>query len=230
MDTSTSPVPTSTTGPDSRTCTCCRKAILCCCWVLALVITLALAGSLCGTVWRHVFHTQVSDDINVYNNKSAVIVTELNQYYDGQLQLFPNVTNSSIIEIYRFNTSCDRLIHSVPDDPQYKYITIYGTPVIVTSNQQICNISDIDEERNCTVDLEFKIGKVCIVAYTEYEDGNLRFKVTKNVLKVLLTSALPTALFLLALFTGLVVYIIYTAIKFCCRKRNNQYALVNVQT
>ena len=222
MDTSTSPAPTSTTGPDSRTRRC--KATLCCCWVLSLVITLALAGSLCGTVWRHVFHTQTSDNI-VVQKKSVAIVTELNQYYDRQLRLFSNVKNHSVIEIYRFNTSCDSLpdiIHSVPDDSQYKY-NLHLTIKV----QQICNISDIDEERECTVDLGFKVGKVCIVAYTEYEDGNLRFEVTKHILRVLLTSALPTALFLLALFIGLVVYI--TAVKFCCRKRNNQYVLVNVQ-
>ena len=192
------------------------------------MITLALAGVLGGTVWRHVFHTQTSDNI-VVQKKSVVIVTELQQYYDRQLRLFSlNVTNHSVIEIYRFSTSCDRLpdiIHSVPDNPQYKY-NLHLTIKV----QQICNISDIDEERECTVDLEFKIGKVCIVAYTEYEDGNLRFEVTKHVLKALLTSALPIALFLLALFIGLVVFIMYTAIKFCCCKRNNQYVLVNVQT
>ena len=211
MDTSTSPVPTSTIGPDSRTCTHCCKSILCSCWVLSLVITLALAGSLCGTVWRHVFHMQVS---NVHN-KSPVIIT-VNQYYDRQLRLFPDVTNRSVIKIYRFNTSCDHLQnigHSVPDDPHYKH------------SLQICNISDMSE---CTVNLEFKIGKVCIVVY---EGGILYYKVTKHVLKVLLTSALPTAaLFLLALFIGLVVYIIYyTVVKFCRRKRNNQYVPVNVQ-
>ena len=214
MDTSTSPVPTSTTGPDSRTCTCHCKATLCCCWVLSLVITLALAGSLCGTVWRHVFHTQASD----VHNKSAVIT--LNQYYDRQLQLFPNVINGSVIKIYRFNTSCDHLQninHSVPDDPHYKY------------SLQICNISDNknkEGKHECTVNLEFKIGMVCIVVY---EGGILHYKVIKHVLKVLLTSALPTALFLLALLIGLVVCIMYTAIKFCRRKRNNQYVPVNVQ-
>ena len=346
MDTSNSPVPTSTTGPDS--CTHCRKAILCCCWVLALVITLALAGSLCGTVWRHVFHMQTSDDIFVYN-KSAVIVTELNQYYDHQLRLFPKMgyrLEESVIEIYRFDTSCDRLptkhdnihwhksningdqnythqyllpgstirytispvdrdsvrvvdmdeplesdaglgpigyayitygpeseefnsmkcnrspdctiisdktfkkgayfdnsyavekrgyynFHSVIVDPQYKYnldLAINAASVIVTPAQQICNISDIDEERECTVDLEFKIGKVCIVAYTEYEGGILHFEVKEHLLNVLLTSALPTAaLFLFILFGIPVVYIIYTVIKVCRRKRNNQYVPVNVQ-
>ena len=209
MDTSTSPVPASTTGPDSRTCTHRSKAILCCCWVLALVIALALAGSLCGAVWRHVFHT---DDINItVQKKSVVKITELNQYYDRQLRLFSlNVTNHNVIEIYRFNTSCD-------------------PPYDIKTAQYIC---DIDEERNnYTIDLELKIGKVCIVAHTEYEGGNydLHLEVTKHVLKVLLTSALPTALFLLALFIGLAVYIIYTIVKVCRRKRNNQYVPVNVQ-
>ena len=342
MDPSTLPVPKSTAGSDSCARHC--KVILCCCWVLALMITLALAGSLCGTVWRHLFHTQTSDDIVVYN-KSVVIVTELNQYYDHQLWLSPKVgyrLEESVIEIYRFNTSCDHLpikydnihwqkvnvngdqnythqyllpgstirytispvdrdsvrvvdmdepleseaglgpigyvyitygpeskefdstkcnkspdctivndktfqkgtyfdnsyavekrgyynLHSVIVDPQYKYnldLAINATTVIVTPAQQICNISDIDEERKCTVNLRFKTGKVCFVAYTEYEGGTLHFEVTEHLLKVLLTSALPPGLFLLVLFSGLVVY---TVVKFCPCKRNNQYVPVNVQ-
>ena len=292
---------------------------------------------------------QTSDDIFVYN-KSAVIITDLNQYYDRQFRLFPKVgyrLEESVIKVYRFNMSCDRLptkhdiihwqksnvnggqnythhyllpgsmirytispvdhnsirvvdmdeplesdaglgpigyayitygpeskefdsekcnrspdctifsdktfkkgayfddsysvekrgyynFHSVIIDPQYKYnlnLTINVTSVITTPAQQICNISDIDEERECTVDLGlFETGKVCIVAYTEYEGGILHFEVKEHLSEVLLTSALPIALFLLALFIGLVVYIIYyTAVKFCCRKRNNQYVPVNVQ-
>ena len=307
------------------------------------MITLAL---LCGTVWRYVFHTQTSDDIIVYN-KSAVIVTELNQYYDHQLRLFPKMgyrLEESVIEIYRFDMSCDRLLtkydiihwqksnvnggqnythqyllpgstihysispvdrdsvrvvdmdellesdaglgpigyayitygpeseefnsrkcnrlpdctivsdktfkkgahfdnsyavekrgyynfHSVIVDPQYKYnldLAINAELVIITPAQQICNITDIDEERECTVDLGIlKTGKVCIVAYTEYEGGSLQFEVKEHVLKVLLTTALPTV----ALFLILVscVPVAYALIKRCCRKRNNQYVPVNVQ-
>jgi hypothetical protein len=78
----------------------------------------------------------------------------------------------------------------------------------------------------CTVDIDFKTGMVCIMAYTEFEGGILQFEITEHLLKVLLTSALPPALFLLVLFGGLVVY---TVVKLCCCKRNNQYVAVNVQ-
>ena len=65
----------------------------------------------------------------------------------------------------------------------YKYnldLAINATSVVVMPARQICNISDIDEERECTVDLEFKIGKVCFVAYTEYEGDILHFEVANR--------------------------------------------------
>jgi hypothetical protein len=120
--------------------------------------------------------------------------------------------------------------HSVLVDPKYQYnldLAINATSVIVTPTQHTCNISDINEERVCTVNLDFKTGMVCIVAYTEFEGGTLHFEVTEHLVKVLLTSALPPTLFLLVLFGGLVVY---TIVKLCCcKRRNNQYVAVNVQ-
>ena len=79
-------------------------------WILALVISLALVGSLYGTVWRNLFLTQNPEDVFVYN-RSAVVIKQLNHYY-RQLKLSPKKgyrLEDSVIEIYRFNSSCDCL-------------------------------------------------------------------------------------------------------------------------
>ena len=78
----------------------------------------------------------------------------------------------------------------------------------------------------CTENLDFNIGKVCFVAYTEYEGGILNFEVTEQLENVLLTSALPSAAFLIVLFG---VLISYTAVKLCCCKRQNPYVPVNAE-
>ena len=338
-DTSTS-VPPPTSGSDNRARH--SKAILCSCWILALVVAVVLAGSLCGLVWRNLFLKQQPYDVFVYN-KSAVVVTELNLYYHRQLKLLPKKgyqLRDSVIEIYRFNSSCDRLptkhsvthwkklnvkgnqnythqyllpgstlhytispvdrnsvrvvdmenpalkldsglnnrpigyayitqgletdstkcqnspdctivddktfkngpydnsylvesrgyynFHSVLVDPQYQYnldLAINATSVAITPAQHVCNISDNNEDRVCTENLDFKTGKVCFVAYTEYEGGILNFEVTEQLAKVLLTSALPSAVFLLVLFGALVFY----TVKFCCCKQQNQYVPVNAE-
>ena len=340
MDTSTS-VPSSTGGPESRTHH--SKAKLCCCWILALLISLALVGSLYGTVWRNLILKQSPDDVFVYNG-SAVVIKQLNHYYHRQLRLSPKKgyrLEDSVIEVYRFNSSCDRLptkndvirwekvnvigdqnythqyllpgstlhytispvdrdsvrvvdvskpldaelgpigyayitygpeskefdstkcqsssdctivddktfkngqyydnsypvetrgyynFHSVLVNPQYHYnldLTVNATLVVIVPTQHICNISDIDEERVCTVDLEFKTGMVCFVAYTEFEGGVIDFEVTERLAKVLLTSMLPPAVFLLVLFGGLASYTF--AKLFCHCKPKNQYVSVNAE-
>ena len=91
-----------------------RKTVLCYCslWILVVVIALALIWSLLSTVWwRGLINARKSDDVIVYN-RSAVIIKEVNQYYDGQLKLksVPGVPlQDSVIRIYQFNSSCNHL-------------------------------------------------------------------------------------------------------------------------
>ena len=76
------------------------------------MVALALIGSLLGTVWWNgLIDAQKSDNVFIYN-KSAVIIKELNQYYHRQLKLthVPGIPlRDSVIGIYQFNSSCDRL-------------------------------------------------------------------------------------------------------------------------
>ena len=122
--------------------------------------------------------------------------------------------------------------HSALIDPEYRYtidLAINATSVDLKQAWHACTISDINEGKKlCTVNLDFKAGLVCFIAYTEYE-GNpyivLNIEVTKQLEWDLVTTVLPPAIVLLMILGCL---ILCTTINFCCCKRKNQYVLVNV--
>lgn len=97
--------------PNSRA-RCKRALCLSLCWTTAIVVTVALIPSVGSTVWRWgLFTTRKLNDTFVYNN-SAVVIGELNQYYDSKITLTPSPgipLRDSVVGIYRFNSSCDRL-------------------------------------------------------------------------------------------------------------------------
>ena len=81
-------------------------------WVIAIAVALTPSVGLGSTVWRKgLINTQKPDDVIVYNN-SAVVITELDPYYHKQIKLTPMIgipLRDSVVGIYRFNSSCDRL-------------------------------------------------------------------------------------------------------------------------
>ena len=112
-----------------------------------------------------------------------------------------------------------------------------ATTIDLKQAQHVCNnITDINEgEGSCVIDLDFKpkIGSlVCFVAYIEYEENSrysytiLDIEVTKQLMWVLLLTALPPAVILLVII--LFVCLILCIIQFCCCKQNTRYTPVNL--
>lgn len=148
------------------------------------MITLALAGSLCGTVWRNLFLTQKFDDVFVYN-KSAVVITELNQYYHHQLQLFPKVgyrLEDSIIEIYRFNSSCDRLPTNYNISHWHKYNVSgdqnYTHQYLLPGSTLNYTISPVDRDSDRVVDIDDKSLRLAFDAQLENTKGYMYVYIT----------------------------------------------------
>ena len=148
---------------------------------------MALIASLGSTVWRRgLFTPRKLDDVFVYNN-SAVVIKELNQYYDSQINLTPSPgvpLQDSVIGIYRFNSSCDRLptqysiIHwqksNVGGAQNYthQYLllgsTLNYTISFVDSNS--VRVADMDKPLSLDAELENVMGYVYITYGPEREE------------------------------------------------------------
>ena len=74
---------------------------------MTIAVALALSGGLCGAVWRNLF-TQKFGNVIIYD-KTAVVLTELDQFYYSQLKLLGYFLGDRVLQIYRFNSSCDEL-------------------------------------------------------------------------------------------------------------------------
>ena len=126
---------------------------------------------------------------------------------------------------YNFHTA-----HVVSEYIYTLNLSINATTVDLMQAQHVCNISDTSKkEMSCIVDLEFKIGHVCFVAYTDYEESPyaiLNITVTKQSEWVLVSTVVPSAFVLLMILVCLIL-----CTKFCCCKRNSRYnILVNLDT
>ena len=104
-------------------------------------------------------------------------------------------------------------LHSVSIVPQYRYslaLTVNATTVDLNQTQPVCSIDDINEgDRSCSIDLQFKPGKVCLVAYnfknSVYHHTILDAKVTELQMKwVLVTTVAPTVFLVLVVLVCLV--------------------------
>ena len=188
-------------------------------FVIVVIIKNALLG---GMVWRNLF-IRPKFDI-VIRKDPMVVIGELNNYYHQIVQFRPRLNASLchdyIINIYVFDSTCDS--HSLSVDN------------FNASEQAVFNIEDTNKgnvSMTYTISLKFRIGKTCLIAYTNTENSShphicLEAQVTKMQTRmVLLTTVVPSAM------VTIIILICIAFIGYCCHrntfKRQKYNALVN---
>lgn len=116
-------------------------------------------------------------------------------------------------------------LHSVYISNDYQYslkLTVNAATVDLGQGQHVCNITDIDEGGgSCSINFQFQIGQVCLVAYTKLEGNSpypyaiVNVEVTKQILFVVMCSVVPAVLLILLTFVCLSI------ICCCCVKRKD---------
>ena len=178
-----------------------------------MIIKNALLG---GMVWRNLF-IKPKFDI-VIGEDPMVVIGELDNYYHQKVQ-FLNASQcyDYVIKIYVFNSTCALSVDNFN-----------------ASKQAVFNIEDINGDNGSmtyTISLKFRIGKTCLIAYTNTENSShphicLEAKVTKMQTRmVLLTTTVPSVM------VTIMVVICIAFIGYCHRrnmfKRQKYNALVN---
>ena len=117
---------------------------------------------------------------------------------------------------------------------QFNYsleLAVDATTVDLNRGNHVCNITDVNEGKGmCNLTLQFKIGKVCLVAYSLFEEtpfypyAVVNIEVTRQLTWVLVCTVAPLVLVMCVMFVSLII------ISCCCfiRRHPPQYEFVNV--
>jgi hypothetical protein len=207
---------------------------------VAVGVIAVINALLCGLVWRHLFVKPKFDTV-INEDATINIVGELDNYYHQEVQFqFLSRLNGSqlanhVIEIFSVDSTCNSLpktanvtsyeesnntisehqnfnhLYLLPKSTLSYTVTPVNASILdinnITSEQAVIKIEDV----NRTISLQFRIGKTCLIAYTNTNNSSppcihLEARVIKmQTLMVLVTTAVPSTVVTLMILACVIV-------------------------